>query len=209
MVSVWKAIASGFLFGAIATGLAAAPALAIEESPQATNTTTESRWVRSSKIIPGEARGVHHILAGYIPGIAKAGPEAMAQWQNSYGEFGVGGGDWQVPEGWGVELPAGGTMGFQMHYTPFGKESVDNSKMGLYFYPKDQPPKYIMRHSVITNNFIEIAAEKDFHKEVAYQKFPKDATLFSLLMHSHLRGQAAGQARQSQPLRQLHSAWAS
>lgn len=42
MFSVWKAIASGFLFGAIATGLAAAPALAVEEAPQATNTATST-----------------------------------------------------------------------------------------------------------------------------------------------------------------------
>jgi len=103
----------------------------------------------------------------------------------------VGGGDWSVPDGWGVELPAGGSLGFQMHYTPFGKESVDASKVGLYFYPKDKPPTKIMRHAVVTDNFIELPANTDFHKEVAYLQFPKDATLFTLFMHAHVRGQAA------------------
>lgn len=159
--------------------------------PTALNTTTESRWVRSSTILPGERRGVHHILAGYIPGKAPEGPASQSLWKNSYGEFAVGGGAWEVPDGWGVELPAGGNMGFQMHYTPFGKDSVDNSKMGLYFYPKDKTPTYIMRHAVIGDNFIELPPGEDFHKEVGYLQFPKAATLFSMLFHSHVRGQAA------------------
>ena len=159
--------------------------------PTTSNKTTESNWVRSTSIIPGERRGVHHILMGYIAGKPLEGPASASQWSNSYGEFAVGGGDWSVPDGWGVELPPGGNFGFQMHYTPFGKESVDVSRVGLYFYPKDKAPTKIMRHAVVTNNFIEVPAESEFHKEVGYMKFPKDATLFSMLMHSHLRGQAA------------------
>lgn len=159
--------------------------------PTTGNSTTESRWVKSTTILPGERRGVHHILMGYIAGKPLEGPASASQWSNSYGEFAVGGGDWSVPDGWGVELPPGGNFGFQMHYTPFGKESVDASKVGLYFYPKDKAPTKIMRHAVVTNNFIELPAETDFHKEVGYMKFPKDATLFSMLMHAHLRGQAA------------------
>lgn len=158
--------------------------------PTTANTTTETRWVKSSSILPGERRGVHHILAGYIPGKPKSGPASASQWENSYGEFAVGGGAWEVPDGWGVPLPAGGTMGFQMHYTPFGKESVDNSKMGMYFYPEGKTPTYIMRHAVIGDSFIELEPNKDFQKEIGYLEFPKEAKLFSMLAHSHLRGQA-------------------
>ncbi|MEQ1608683.1 MAG: hypothetical protein ABL956_06920 [Hyphomonadaceae bacterium] len=159
--------------------------------PTTVNPTTESHWVRSTSFIPGDRRGVHHILMGNIAEKPLEGPASASQWINSYGEFAVGGGDWNVPEGWGVELPAGGNLGFQMHYTPYGKESLDVSKVGLYFYPKDKAPTKIMRHAVVTDNFIELPANADFHKEIAYLQFPKNATLFSMMMHAHVRGQAA------------------
>jgi hypothetical protein len=87
-------------------------------------------------------------------------------------------------------LPAGGGMGFQMHYTPYGKEAVDKSKIGFYFYPKGQEPERIMRHLVIANNLIEIPPGEDNHKEVAYTTFPKDALLSSVFLHTHYRGRA-------------------
>lgn len=81
-------------------------------------------------------------------------------------------------------------MGFQMHYTPYGKEAVDNSKIGFYFYPEGQKPEKIMRHTVIADNFIELPPETDMHKEVAYLTFPKEALLYSVFLHTHYRGEA-------------------
>jgi hypothetical protein len=81
-------------------------------------------------------------------------------------------------------------MGFQMHYTPYGKEAVDTSKMALYFYPEGQKPERIMRHTVIADNFIELPPNKDKHEEIAYLEFPKEARLYSVFLHTHYRGQA-------------------
>jgi len=157
----------------------------------ASNPTTKSRWVKASAFLPGDRRAVHHILAGHIPGKPLEGPASMSQWQNSYGQYGTGGAGWEAPEGWGVELPASGHMGFQMHYTPYGKASVDNSKMGLYFYPEGETPTYIMRNAVIIDPFMEVEPGKDMHKEISYLQFPKEAILFSAMFHTHVRGQAA------------------
>lgn len=158
--------------------------------PTAPNPLTEGRWVRAATLMPGDRRAVHHILAGYISGTPKVGPASGSQWEASYGEYAVGGESFVVPENIGIYLPPGGSMGFQLHYTPYGKEAVDHSKMGLYFYPKGQTPERVMRHYVIGNNLIELPPNTDKHEEVAYTKFPKDALLYSVFLHTHYRGES-------------------
>ncbi len=158
--------------------------------PTAVNPLAEGRWVKAATLMPGDRRGVHHILAGYIPGSPKSGPASTSQWTESYGEYAVGGESFTVPDKLGIFLPAGGSMGFQLHYTPYGKAAVDNSKMGLYFYPKDEVPERVMRHYVIADNLIELPANTDKHKETAYVTFPKDALLYSAFLHTHYRGQS-------------------
>jgi mono/diheme cytochrome c family protein len=162
----------------------------VYQYPTAANPLTEGRWVKAATIMPGDRRGVHHILAGYISGTPKAGPASASQWEANYGEYAVGGESFTVPNGLGIYLPPGGAMGFQMHYTPYGKEAVDHSKIGFYFYPKGETPEKVMRHSVIADNFIELPPNTDKHKEIAYAKFPKDALLYSVFLHTHYRGLA-------------------
>jgi mono/diheme cytochrome c family protein len=159
--------------------------------PATVNPLTENRWVRAATLMPGDRRSVHHILAGYMSKPPAAGGRNTMAWESSYGEYAVGGQSFTVPDDIGIMLPAGGSMGFQLHYTPYGKEAVDSSKMGLYFYPAGVTPKKIMRHFVIADPYIELPANTDFHKEVAYTKFPKDAVLHSVFLHTHYRGQAA------------------
>jgi len=89
------------------------------------------------------------------------------------------------PANAGVYLPPGGAYGFQMHYTPYGKEVVDKSQVALYFY--DKPPELIMHSVVVLDPTIEIPAGEARHKEVAYVQFPHDALLYSAFPHAHYR----------------------
>lgn len=158
--------------------------------PTTANPLTEGRWVKAATLMPGDRRGVHHILAGFISGTPRPGPGSAGQWEASYGEYAVGGESFNVPKGMGIYLPAGGSMGFQMHYTPYGKEASDTSKMGLYFYPKEEKPDLVLRHMVTTDNMIELPPNTPLHKEIAYSKFTKDAVLYSAFLHTHYRGLA-------------------
>ncbi len=158
--------------------------------PVAANPQTEARWVKAATLLPGDRQATHHILSGYMSKLGTSGAASTMQWEASYGEYAVGGESLSLPEKVGIMLPAGGGMGFQMHYTPYGKEAVDKSKIGFYFYPKGQEPERIMRHLVIANNLIEIPPGEDNHKEVAYTTFPKDALLSSVFLHTHYRGRA-------------------
>lgn len=157
--------------------------------PAAVNPQTEARWVKAATLLPGDRQATHHILSGYMKQFA-TGPASSQLWEASYGEYAVGGESLSMPQGVGIELPAGGAMGFQMHYTPYGKEAVDKSKIGFYFYPKGEEPTKIMRHYVIANSFIEIPAGVENHKEVGYTVFPKEAMLHSVFLHTHYRGRA-------------------
>jgi hypothetical protein len=78
-----------------------------------------------------------------------------------------------------------------MHYTPFGKEATDRSRLGLYFYPDNQKPKFAMRHGRIIDAFIEIPPSEELHAETAYTRFDKDALLYAFFLHTHYRGRAA------------------
>jgi mono/diheme cytochrome c family protein len=156
--------------------------------PTSANPLTEGRWVRAATLMPGDRQGVHHILAGFISGEPRPGPGSAAQWEASYGEYAVGGESFNVPAGMGIYLPPGGSMGFQMHYTPYGREASDTSRMGLYFYPAGETPRLVLRHMVTTDNFIELPPNTPRHTEIAYSRFTKDAILYSAFLHTHYRG---------------------
>ncbi|MEI7931966.1 MAG: hypothetical protein WCI21_02775 [Alphaproteobacteria bacterium] len=109
----------------------------------------------------------------------------------SVGGYAVGAESQIMPAGSGVLLTKGGAVGFQMHYSPFGKEVVDHTKVGLYFYDKGQEPNRILHNSVIANPQIQIPANNAAFEDIAYVTFPKDALLYSAFPHMHYRGRAS------------------
>ena len=88
-------------------------------------------------------------------------------------------------------MPPGGAVGFQGHYTPFGKEVTDRTKVALYFYKDDETPDLVMHNIDITNNAVEIPPNTARHVEVAYMDFPHDALLYSAFIHAHYRATAS------------------
>ena len=156
------------------------------QRPAVPGTLTEGKWVRASTVKPGERQGVHHLLSGWMEEMPKDGHASETKWAASLGAgYAVGAESSMEPKNAGVYLPPGGAYGFQMHYTPFGKESVDKSRVGLYFY--DKPPELIMHGVTVINTNIEIPAGEARHRETAYVQFPKDALLYSAFPHAHYR----------------------
>jgi len=91
-----------------------------------------------------------------------------------------------MPAGTGVFVPKGGVYQFQMHYTPYGKKTIDKSRIGLHF--SDKAPDNFYREQVIVNFELAIPAEAEEHQEKAYFLFDKDADIHALFPHSHYRG---------------------
>jgi peroxiredoxin len=162
------------------------------QRPYAVNPLTEGRWIRASTMEVNERQAVHHILTGYMDKVPGGpGESNEGKWGASVGQYAVGSESMIWPSNIGTYLPAGGAIGFQNHYTPFGKEVTDRSKLALYFYPKDKTPELMMRNGVIADPSIMIPPGEERHKEVAYLTFPKEALLYSAFPHAHYRGNSA------------------
>jgi hypothetical protein len=119
-----------------------------------------------------------------------AGQQAFEdKWKSSVGGYAVGAESMVEPRNIGVYIPPGGAIGFQNHYTPYGKATTDCSKIALYFY--DKKPDLVMRNTVMANPMISIPPNTERHPESAYIVFPKDAILYSAFPHAHYRGAAS------------------
>ena len=153
----------------------------------------EGRWLRASTIKVDQRQAVHHVLTGYLPKVPASGDQTRGGGLGgpSVGGYAVGAESQTWPTDSGTFLAKGGAVGFQMHYTPFGKAVVDNTKIGLYFYPKGQTPTYIQHNSVIADQNIQVAPNDNNWADVAYMTFPADAKLFNVFPHTHYRGRSA------------------
>jgi hypothetical protein len=141
------------------------------QNPTVVNPLTEGRWLRASTVKPSDRRAVHHLLS------------------NGAGGYAVGAETTVYPDGTGTWVEPGTTFRFQMHYTPYGKESVETTRVGLYFYPKDKTPEIMYRSAVVANAGIEIPPNTPRHEETAYITFPEKATLYSIFPHAHYRAE--------------------
>lgn len=141
-------------------------------------------WVLAAEIIPGDPKAVHHILAGSSEGQPTGNLSEI--FDNFILAYAPGNEASSMPEDTGVFVPKGGVYQFQMHYTPYGKKTVDRSKIGLYF--SDQAPKNFYREHVVSNLNIKIPANAEKHEEKAYFLFDKAAEIHALFPHSHYRG---------------------
>ena len=92
------------------------------------------------------------------------------------------------PEGTGGLLRAGSTLSLQMHYTTSGKESVDATKIGIYFYPEGYIPEERMSGGVGNAFTIEIPPQAKDHEMEITTVVPRDAYIHSLMPHMHFRG---------------------
>ena len=153
----------------------------------------EDRWLRASTFKIDQRQGVHHILTSYRPTLPSGGDVTRGGFSggNTVGTYAVGGDSSMLPPDSGTLLTKGGALGFQMHYTSFGKEVVDNTKVGLYFFPKGVTPTHIQHSSVITDPNIALTPNTNNWQDVAYITFPADAKLFSIFPHAHYRGRSA------------------
>jgi len=156
--------------------------------PVVAMTLPEGRWMKATTFRVSDRQVVHHILSGTVSTDHKGDTFSESQWGASLGGYGPGRGSNIQPADTGVWVPAAGGVGFQNHYTPYGKETEEKTQMGLYFYPKGEEPKYVLRTFLIFNFAIEIPAGEEWHKENSYVEVPKDMILYGITPHAHVRG---------------------
>ncbi len=151
---------------------------------------TEERWIQSLEIRPTVAAAVHHVLVWVVPPGGKKGRgEATADEISGFFAAYVPGNSHRVfPEGFGKALPAGATLKFQIHYTPFGKATNDQTRIAFRF--SKEKPQHAVHVVGIANPGIRIPAGASNHEEWAALPVPREARILSFLPHMHVRGKA-------------------
>ena len=95
------------------------------------------------------------------------------------------------PENTGGLLKAGSTISLQLHYTTNGRETVDASEIGVWFYPKDVVPEKRMSGQcacIFTPGWTNIPPyDPDFEQSQSVT-VGRDAYLHGFLPHMHFRG---------------------
>lgn len=143
-------------------------------------------WVRAAEIKPGNRAVVHHVIA-YVFEKGRKRREAAdgfgAGMLVAYapGDLGV-----SFPPGAAKKIPKGATIVFQMHYTPTGKEEIDRTSIGLVL--TREAPQHEVRTRAVAQQLMLIPPGADNHEVRSASTFKKDAILYSLFPHMHLRG---------------------
>ena len=146
-------------------------------------------WVKAVQIAPGDRQVVHHAIATFGAVPEGMGDSSDSLFQPQLMTFVPGNDTYVYPQDTGVFVPAGASFFTQMHYTTYGRETRDQTKIGLYF--ADEPPKHVLQHYSIINQDLNIPSGAAEHQEAAYYAFRRDAVIYSLFPHAHYRGRAS------------------
>ena len=79
---------------------------------------------------------------------------------------------------------------FQLHYTPIGTPQKDDSRLGLLLADSDEITHEVKTMSAVETDFKIPAGDPAHSVPAIAPAFPKNATLWSLFPHMHLRGSA-------------------
>ena len=149
-------------------------------------------WLRAAVIKPGNRKAVHHVL------VLTMTQQELQQLRSSRQRNSPNGLDGYFtayvpgyeaapyPEGTGKFLRAGSVIVFQVHYTATGKPEKDSTEMGLYLC-KEKPAVELKTHAAYNVKF-KIPPEAAEYESTAEYKFAKDALLYAMSPHMHLRG---------------------
>jgi mono/diheme cytochrome c family protein len=108
----------------------------------------EDRWLRGSQYLAGDPTVLHHTInrldfpddTGRGGFLGSGNPDKASITAYIPGADPV----WN-PDNTGGLLKAGSTLNLNLHYTTTGRETVDDSKIGLWFYPEGEVPVFFHR----------------------------------------------------------------
>ena len=152
------------------------------------NTVGKDVWVKAAEVLPGDKAVLHHVITSFGQLETRGPRKGRLKYRDRKGLRGYAPGinSNPYPDGGGIFLPADVAFEFQMHYTPVGRATVDETRMGIWV--AEEKPKHEIFSMMILNPRIRIPAGVKEHKESASTVVSKDALLYSVLVHAHYRG---------------------
>lgn len=154
--------------------------------PRVKNPLGRDVWITALEIHPGARQAVHHIIAQDPVVIGQTGERSGG----NLGGFAPGMSPIVYPKDTGVLFPKDADFVFQMHYTPNGKAVTDHSRVAFYFREVDDPPRYPLRLTALTDFRFEIPPGAKEHSTTVTRPITRDMLVYNIMPHSHLRGKA-------------------
>ena len=154
----------------------------------------EDRWVRASQYVPGDRSVLHHTLHSIIPPGATRGGSLLGgddQDRPGIAPYIPGQAPRMEPPNTGGLLRAGTKIAMQMHYTTTGRAAVDESRIGVWFYPKDFVPQERTSGACachFTSTWVNIPPYDPDYEMTQSIVIDDDAYVYSFTPHMHFRG---------------------
>ena len=154
----------------------------------AETTLKEDKWVHAYEIVPTDRSVVHHVIVNVHAkgsGRIRDLDEGIGGYWAAY----VPGNTLQVyPPGFARKLKAGSTVSFQIHYTPNGKATQDQMRMGLIF--AKEPPQYVVETLPLADRNLNIPPGDANHIETSSRRVPREINVLAYMAHMHVRGKS-------------------
>lgn len=139
----------------------------------------EDMWIKAAEPRPGNRSVVHHIIVFYREPGKKMSPVWIAA-------TAPGADPVSMPEGMGRKIPKGSELVWQMHYTPTGKEEIDQSEIAFTFC-KEKPSKNVQTYGIANTTFL-IPPFSGSHEVISKVPVTRDSVILAFFPHMHLRG---------------------
>ncbi|HEY1676960.1 MAG TPA: thiol-disulfide isomerase [Candidatus Sulfotelmatobacter sp.] len=166
---------------------------------------TKDMWVQAAEARPTDRSVVHHIIAylrepgsnyfkGQKPGVFFEAPPPKQDDKNDTSalasDFLIGYAPGQpaeiLPPGQAKLIKAGSDIVLEVHYTPNGKATTDQTRVGLLF-AKEPPKERVLTLSAVNGTFKIPPGDPDYRVDATFD-IPQDVRLISLHPHMHMRG---------------------
>lgn len=140
---------------------------------------TQDKWLKAAVVKPTNTRVVHHYLVWE--------GESMSQMAAGLAGYVPGMKDSPFPPNTGIQLRAGASLTFNLHYTPSGSTETDQPELALWFHDS-APAKTLYTLPLLRQNFVIPAGARDHQVTQAIIAMPSEVTVYSFSPHMHLRG---------------------
>ncbi len=147
----------------------------------------EDRWVQAYEIQPTAREVVHHVIVKVHDRAAKLQNRDEGA-DGFFAAYVPGNCARVLPDGFAKRLPAGAKISFQIHYTPNGRATQDQLKIGFIF--AKEPPKYEVHVAAVAQPRLNIPPGEANHIEIKEQKVPFNMNVTAYMAHMHVRGKA-------------------
>ncbi|MBZ5612032.1 MAG: thiol-disulfide isomerase [Acidobacteriia bacterium] len=163
----------------------------------------EDKWIQAFEVRPGNRAIVHHVaafwrrkgspwMADAQPGVPIAKPSSAPETGSSDGiiaEYVPGIPPLALPKGYAMKLPVGADIMLQVHYTPNGKATTDQSSVGFVF--ASAPPENQVITYGMAAPMLKIPPYEANYRAQANASFGVDVRLLGINPHMHLRGKSS------------------